>query len=361
MFPKSEHGHNGLFLSSMDAFDLYWPGRHVDRKAGFSQDAHRSPSDAAPARLWRLDAQFHPSHLVASLLVMDMDAAASPKIKKSPDDRSNLGRAIKRVILLSAIALSLLVYHLYENYPRTDDASVTANIVGIAPRISGPIVKIAVTDNQFVKAGDLLFEIDPVPYQDQVDSTEAQSIHTAAYLARLQKLAPSNAITKEQLDDAIASDKSAKASLDTARYNLDGCRVLAPFDGFITNLNISNGAYAHAASEVITMVDVRDWYVIANFRESLLQHIEPGMTADVYLMSKPNVKYHGVVEGIGRAVVPEEAPQLSGLPNVARELNWVRLAQRFPVRIRLEVSPSDTALRAGVTAIVTITGHGPPK
>jgi membrane fusion protein, multidrug efflux system len=137
--------------------------------------------------------------------------------------------------------------------------------------------------------------------------------------------------------------------------------VVAPFDGFITNLNTSNGAYAHAASDVLTMVDVRNWYVIANFRESLLRHIEPGMTADVYLMSKPNIKYHGVVEGIGRAVVPEEAPQLSGLPDVKRELNWVRLAQRFPVRIRMEASPADPALRVGVTAIVTITDHGSPQ
>jgi len=112
---------------------------------------------------------------------------------------------------------------------------------------------------------------------------------------------------------------------------------------------------------VLTMVDVRNWYVIANFRESLLRHIEPGMTANIYLMSQPDVKYHGVVEGIGRAVVPEEAPQLSGLPNVKRELNWVRLAQRFPVRIRLEVPPTDDALRAGTTAIVTITGHGASK
>ncbi len=258
-----------------------------------------------------------------------------------------------------ALLLSFVIYHLYETYPRTDDASITANIVGIAPRVSGPITRIAVTDNQFVKAGDLLFEIDPVPYQDQVDTTEAQSIHTAAYLERLQTLAPTNAVTKEQLDDAIASDKAARAALNTARYNLEGCRVLAPFDGYITNLNISNGAYAHASGEVVTMVDVRDWYVIANFRESALRHIEPGMRADVYLMTKPDIKYHGVVEGIGRAVVPEEAPQLSGLPDVKRELNWVRLAQRFPVRIRLEASPSDEAVRAGTSAIVTITGHAP--
>jgi multidrug efflux system membrane fusion protein len=105
------------------------------------------------------------------------------------------------------------------------------------------------------------------------------------------------------------------------------------------------------------MVDVRNWYVIANFRESALRHIEPGMKADVFLMTKPNFKYHGIVEGVGRGVVPEESPQLSGLPDVKRELNWVRLAQRFPVRIRLDASPTDDGLRVGVTAIVTITGH----
>jgi len=289
-----------------------------------------------------------------------MNMATTPSsTNESPEDRSHLGRIIKRVILLSALALSLFVYYLYESYPRTDDASVTANIVDIAPRVSGPIINIDVTDNQFVKAGDLLFEIDPVPYQDAVDRTVAQKIDTAATLGRLEALLPAHAVTKEQVDEALASDKGAAAAQSTAQYDLDGCRVVAPFDGFITNLNISNGAYAHAASEVITMVDVRNWYVIANFRESLLPHIKPGMTADVYLMSQPDIKYHGIVEGIGRAVVPEEAPQLSGLPNVARELNWVRLAQRFPVRIRLEISPDDQALRAGVSAIVTITGHAP--
>jgi multidrug efflux system membrane fusion protein len=283
---------------------------------------------------------------------------AQTKQKESPADRSHLARTIKWAILCSALVLTIVVYYLHEDYPRTDDASVTANIVGIAPRVSGPIIKIAVTDNRFVKAGDLLFEIDPLPYQDAVDRTEAQRIHTEAFLNRLQALAPTNAITKEQVDDAIASDKSAKAALSTAHYDLDGCRVLAPFDGYITNLNISNGAYAHASGEVITMVDVRNWYVIANFRESALRHIKPGMTADVYLMTRPNVKYHGVVEGIGRAVVPEESPQLSGLPNVKRELNWVRLAQRFPVRIRMQADSTDESLRVGASAIVTITGHG---
>jgi multidrug resistance efflux pump len=287
-----------------------------------------------------------------------MDVSTPSKQTDSATDRSGLGRRIKWAILLSALFLAGIVYYYHEYYPRTDDASVTANVVGIAPRISGPIVKIAVTDNQFVKAGDMLFEIDPIPYQDAVDRTAAQKIQTQAYLNRLQALLPTNATTKEQVDEAIASDKGAQAALTTAQYDLEGCKVVAPFDGFITNLNISNGAYAHAAGEVVTMVDVRNWYVIANFRESALRHIEPGMTADVYLMTKPDVKYHGIVEGIGRAVVPEEAPQLSGLPDVKRELNWVRLAQRFPVRIRLQADSTDESLRVGTTAIVTISGHG---
>ena len=285
-----------------------------------------------------------------------MNAPASSS--ETATDRAALGRVVKWVILLATLGLAIFVYHIYETYPRTDDASVTANIVGIAPRISGPITQIAVSDNQFVKAGDLLFAIDPTPYQDAVDSAEAQKISAAATLQRVQALVGSGGTTGEQVDEAVAADKSAAAALSTARYNLDGCRVVAPFDGFITNLNISAGAYAHAADEEITMVDARNWYVIANYRESLLPHIAVGDSADVYLMSKPSVKYHGVVEGIGRGVVPEEAPQLSGLPNVTRELNWVRLAQRFPVRIRLDVAPDDDAVRGGVTAIVTITGHG---
>ena len=290
-----------------------------------------------------------------------MDAPAPSKEKKSPPDRSHLGRMVKWGVLLSALVLSLIVYHFHTVHPRTDDASVTANIVGIAPRVSGPIISIAVVDNQFVKGGDLLFEIDPVPYQDAVDRTAAQKIQTSATLSRLVALLPANAVTKEQVDEALAADKSAAAALSTAKYDLEGCKVVAPFDGFITNLNISNGAYAHAAGEVMTMVDVRNWYVIANFRESELRYIEPGMSADVYLMSKPNIKYHGIVEGVGRAVVPEEAPQLSGLPDVKRELNWVRLAQRFPVRIRLDVAPTDEAVRLGVSATVTITGNVPAK
>jgi multidrug efflux system membrane fusion protein len=284
--------------------------------------------------------------------------ASPPASSSEPTSTARLGGVIKWSILVSALIIALITYCFYEDYPRTDDASVTANVVGIAPRVSGPITRLAVSDNQLVKAGDLLFEIDPIPYQHAVEKAAAEKKQAEDSLHRLEPLLPKAFATQEQVDEAQTAVSVDAAVLATAQYDLEGCRVVAPFDGYITNLNISNGAFAHAAGEVITMVDIRNWYVIANFRESALRHIEPGMKAQVFLMTRPNVRYYGVVVSTGRGVVPEESPQLSGLPNVKRELNWVRLAQRFPVRIKLDAPPTDDGLRVGVTAIVTITGHG---
>src|SRR5271170_2828557 len=131
-----------------------------------------------------------------------MEIKIEPKPKEQVNSRAGLGAMVKWTILASAIVLSLVVYHFYEDYPRTDDASVTANIVGIAPRVSGPISRIAVSDNQLVKAGDLLFEIEPTPYQDAVDRTAAQKVQTALLLKRLIDLLPTSAVTKEQVDEA---------------------------------------------------------------------------------------------------------------------------------------------------------------
>ncbi len=134
-------------------------------------------------------------------------------------DRTQLAHVVKWIILLGAAVLAVLVYHIYETRPRTDDASVTAHVVGIAPRVSGPITRIAVTDNQYVKAGDLLFEIDPTPFRDAVDSAAAQKINAGASLKRIQSLVGAGGTTQEQVDEGIAADKSAAAALSTAQYN----------------------------------------------------------------------------------------------------------------------------------------------
>jgi multidrug efflux system membrane fusion protein len=121
-------------------------------------------------------------------------------------------------------------------------------------------------------------------------------------------------------------------------------------------LNISEGAYAHAGVEVFAFLDSRKWYVLANFRERELESIRPGMEAEIYLLSAPDRLFRGVVQGISPAVQSQEDNvEIKGLPFVKRDLNWVRIAQRFPVRIEIE-DPDPAVFRMGTTAVTTIKG-----
>jgi multidrug efflux system membrane fusion protein len=151
-----------------------------------------------------------------------------------------------------------------------------------------------------------------------------------------------------------------QAAIDTAKYNFDNCKIVAPFDARVTNLNISQGAYATAGQQIFTLIDTRVWWAIANFRETQIQHIRPGMSAEVYLMSRPTVRYKGVVDSVGFGVTPDAdlVGRISptGLPDVQRTLNWVHLASRFPVRVRIQSDPSEV-FRLGESAVVVIRGH----
>ena len=144
-----------------------------------------------------------------------------------------------------------------------------------------------------------------------------------------------------------------------ARYDLDNCSVHAPFDARVTNLTISEGAYAHVGQQVFTLIDARTWWAVANFREGQLQHIVPGMHADVYVMSKPNVRFAGVVDSVGFGVTPDSdvvGRFEPGLPDVQRTLNWVHLASRYPVRVRVENPPAEL-FRISESAVVSIRGR----
>jgi membrane fusion protein, multidrug efflux system len=286
-------------------------------------------------------------------------------------------------ILILAFVLSLAAWNFNEEHPRTDDAVARANVIGIAPRISGPIVKLNVRDNQQVKSGELLFEIDPADFQLAVDRAQAslasldEEIETAKAedaqlkfqvkaaeaavqqataerdqvadtLHRLEPLLPKGFTTKEQVDEtrtklssaeaqvAQANEKlnqarvavsslatlqaqrpGAVATLGTAQLQLSYTKVFAPFDGQVVGLNISEGAYAHAGVEVFSFLDSRKWYVLANFRERELKSIQPGMTAEIYLLSNPDRRFEGTVEGISPAVQSQEDNvEIKGLPFV---------------------------------------------
>jgi multidrug efflux system membrane fusion protein len=389
-------------------------------------------------------------------------------------------RGLRIAIVAAAVITGLLVIYVENYYPRTDTAVVFANYIGMAPQVDGPITHFSVHENQSVKAGELLFEIDDRPYryavenalseqqtlegkirdtsrtissqQSGVSASEAnissaqadlnryaaaidqaradvanaeQGVEAAkarwAYannnFHRLEPLLAKQFVTANDIDrartDEIAQAQALKqaesqlklsqagllsaqaqyaraksmlsqsqaqleqskyavsllepltaqrgsrqSAVQTAQYNLNNCKIYAPFDARVTNLILSEGAYAHTGNQVFTLIDERNWWAIGNFRETQLKHIAPGMKADVYVLSRPTVRLHGVVESIGYGVTPSSdviSNLGSGLPEVERTLNWVHLASRYPVRVRITDQASDT-LRLGETALVVIRG-----
>jgi multidrug resistance efflux pump len=329
------------------------------------------------------------------------------------------GRLLGIAIVLTAVVLGVIVYRSLYLHPRTDDAYVRANFIGIAPHVSGPIVELPIVDNQRVRAGDLLFVIDPRPEEAALDAAtaqleltnleikgydqavgaaeatlrarEADAAYAAQYLLRLEPLLDGQYVTKNQvvearaqaeaaaaevaqaraelqrardllgqLGDVNARRQAAAAAVYDAKLNVEYCSVRAPFDAFVTNLNIAIGQYANEGQEVFALIDDRQWFVMANFRESFLNSIAPGMEADVYLISYPNRRFRGRVQGVGWALYQQNGATVGVLPSIEPTLNWVRLAQRFPVRIVLEESDPERPFRMGQTAVVTVRGQPPP-
>jgi multidrug efflux system membrane fusion protein len=366
--------------------------------------------------------------------------------------RHHVGRWISIAIVAVAVILGLYVLYRANYHPRTDDAEIFANFIGIAPQVDGPLIRLNVKDNQFVRKGDLLYEIDERPYQYAMENAISEqsalegqivdeerriaalvsavsvaqaNIHSAEAevadaergvgrtraewtyannnLHRVEPLLEKQFVTVDQVDRARTSEtaqaealrqaesqlalsqarlksilaqheqarhavttleplvnqRGAKAAaVKNARYNLNNCGVYAPFDALVTNLTISEGAYAHVGQQMFTLIDARTWWAIGNFREGQLKRITPGMKADVYVMSRPNVRFAGTVDSIGFGVTPDpdRIGRLGpGLPDIQRTLNWVHLASRYPVRVRVD-NPTPDLFRVGESAVVTIRG-----
>ncbi len=195
--------------------------------------------------------------------------------------------------------------------------------------------------------------------QAGLQSTQAQEQRSRAALeqSHAEHEQAEHAVTT--LEPLINQRGARTSAIETARYNFNNCRIYAPFDARVTNLTISEGAYAHVGQQVFTLIDARTWWAVANFREGQLTHIARGMQADVYVLSKPNVRFAGVVDSIGFGVSPDAdvvgrlAP---GLPDVQRTLNWVHLASRYPVRVRVQ-NPPPELFRVSESAVVAIRGH----
>jgi multidrug efflux system membrane fusion protein len=406
---------------------------------------------------------------------MDQATGAPQPAAPPANPHARLGRWIGIGVAVAAIIVLGIVVLQVDHHPRTDDASVRANFIQLAPEVSGRLVELPVKDNAFVKQGDTLFVIDPRPYEyalqqalsDQealeqqiIDArrhiaaqssaaeaaraglsssrtgvqtagsgidvsaaaiTRAQAAVVAAEaqlklatndLHRIEPLLKQQYVTVEQVDqantavrvaqgnydaaqaalvqaqathqqasfskmqaasvaseqearlgqaihtidtvDTLVSQRPAKAArVDSARLDLERTRVVAPFNAYVTNLNISVGEYARPGAPLFTLIDTRTWYVIANYRESKLKNIHLGQHVDLYLMGHPDHRFNGTVESIGYGVFPEDGGVAQGLPNIDRTLNWVHLSSRFPVRIRVQ-DPDPDMFRIGATAVTVV-------
>ncbi len=363
--------------------------------------------------------------------------------------RGLLKISLTAVVVLIAVAAVAFKYWDYVTNPWTRDGQVRANVIQVAPRVSGPIVKLPIKDNEFVKTGDLLFEIDPRTYQAALDqasakldetrddlkdleqrvkaaqaavdqsgsqikqaesavkSAEAESVRAQADFERATDLVKTGDISKRGFDQSKAANdvaqadldkaqsrliqaraaklqaeaelararaelgapgednaqlRGAKAALKTAKLNLEFTQLKASVDGYVTNLNLRLGSQAVANQPALALVDVNSYWVHGFFRETLVGRIKPGDQAVITLMSYPDTPLTGVVDSIGWGIAQEDGSTGADLlPSISPTFEWIRLAQRVPVRVHLAEVPAGVELRVGTTASVLVatgTGNG---
>jgi multidrug efflux system membrane fusion protein len=267
--------------------------------------------------------------------------------------KKEIANTISIIIVVVFLASVVLVILRLDHRPRTSDSFLLADVANLAPEVSGRIVSFNVRDNQQVHAGDVLFVIDPKPYQFKLDAAKAQLVLAAGTLKRTIPLLGNGYVTAEEVDQLRASEQEARANQGLAQRDVDNTVVKAPFDGKVVGLENAIGEYAVEGHPLFTLIDTSKWYVVANFRETDIARMKPGDLVTVYVMSKPGIPLQGHVDSIGWGVMPEDAGITDGLPTLAKTLNWVRLAQRFPVRVLLDNPPADL-MRLGTSAVTVV-------
>ncbi|EOV2736372.1 efflux RND transporter periplasmic adaptor subunit [Enterobacter cloacae] len=273
-------------------------------------------------------------------------------------------------LTLSAVAvatcLAFILWKHYAQTPWTRDGRVRADVVQIAPDVSGPVISVAVRDNQWVNQGDVLYSIDPRWLKLAVSSAQADVESKRHEMLMRQDAARrrtqiKDAISREDLQQtgsaanvAAANYHGALAALTLAELNLAHATVRSPVSGYVTHLRLRPGDYATAGETKVAIVDAHSFWVVGYFEETKLRHIRVGDSAQVALMGYDPV-LTGHVESIGHGIGDnnDETGGL-GLPDVEPTFSWVRLAQRVPVRIHIDSLPKGVELVAGLSASVAV-------
>jgi multidrug resistance efflux pump len=318
-------------------------------------------------------------------------------------------------LVLIALGAAFYLYVGYILYPWTRDGQVRAYVVSIAPRVAGNVVAVHVIDNQFVKKGDPLLEIDPSQYTLAVQAAQQQLEQARQEVASLTAAIQSaqatvtamqatldeanrevqrakdagDAVSKEFVDEktmaaqVAAADlaqnqaqlaqatqtlgapgdanyriQAAQVALNQANLNLSWTKIVAPSDGYVTNLNLDEGDYVPAGGAVLAFVDSTSFWVSGYFMETQLRHMKPGDRAVITLMAHPYQPLIGEVDSVGWAIAPPDIADVTGdrylVPVIQPVFDWVRLAQRVPVRIKITQVPDGVDLIVGLTASVAI-------
>jgi multidrug efflux system membrane fusion protein len=329
-------------------------------------------------------------------------------------------KAASLLIVAIALILAIHVANRWWETPSTDDATIDADVVHVAAAVGGRIISIPISENSYVKRGDLLFQIDPLPFELAVRQAQSDLALAQAGLAtqrrvlstqrstatvagdqvgraatnlnlalrtvdRLRPLAAQGYIPKQQLDNAETAARDAATSLqqareqagaavraiDTeagaeatvgaraaalgiARRELDDTTVRATHPGRVVGLTVQSGEMVIPSQTLFTLVTNDEWYAVGNFRETQLRAIKVGDCATAYSLIDRSKPIEAVVQGIGAGVLDTERVDLpKSVPYVQRSLNWVRVAQRFPVRVRLQNPPAGL-MRLGASAVIEV-------
>ncbi len=261
----------------------------------------------------------------------------------------------------------LLIYGLmryFDHHPNTDDAYVQAGTINMAAQVTGPVANIFVKDHQPVQKGQLLFTIDSLPFEIAVNKADANVIAKQAALvlaqqnaARILHLVQIDQASKaagdqaqSQLDSAKADLMASQAQLAQAKLDLEHTHIIAPNTGIVTQFVLRPGNNVVADTTLFMIVIEHDFWIDANFKETQVARIKPGQPVKVILDMFPHHTFHGVVDAVSSA----SGSVFSIMPPENASGNWVKVTQRFPVKILIEDQNPAFPLRAGSTATVTI-------
>ncbi|OWQ93983.1 efflux transporter periplasmic adaptor subunit [Roseateles aquatilis] len=279
-------------------------------------------------------------------------------------------RAASILVTLLAVAAALWaalrLWDRYELQPWTRDGRVRANVVQIAPDVSGLVTAVPVQDNQQVAAGALLFEVDRARYELTLRQAQAQLSAQKVALAQALREADRNSglgslVSQEareqtcsRADQARAAVAQAEVAVDSARLNLARAEIRAPSSGTITNFDLRQGAYATAGHPVLALVDAQSLYVEGYFEETKLPRIHVGDPVEIQPMGASHA-LRGHVESFSAGIADRDRSTSANLlPSVNPSFNWVRLPQRVPVRVKLDPLPPGERLVAGQTVTVQV-------